>query len=269
MQVVIWSDPNYATGQTTLATVIATMIACKKGYKTFLTSTLLKDESLEHYSLKTFEREREHFVGETNIEGLIRGIKNGKLTKNKIKDYCFSLLAHSNLDLLQSGRILEDHETYYHQFEYLMSLVNAYYNVSVVDCDLGLEHGLIERVLHTTDVMVVVGDGNKYQFEKLKTMCETHQKMLEKIPKIFIHNKWEKSVVKPFKVKVLGIDPIYVPYTSALIEQSNQNNLVDYILRLNYGKKTDETKMFLKATNKVVERILTLGEEKMSHGTAT
>ncbi len=56
MQVVIWSDPNYATGQTTLATLIATLIACKKGYKTFLTSSLLRDESLEHYSLKPFER---------------------------------------------------------------------------------------------------------------------------------------------------------------------------------------------------------------------
>lgn len=269
MQVVIWSDPNCATGQTTLATLIATLIACKKGYKTFLTSSLLRDESLEHYSLKPFERELDQFIGESNIEGLIRGIKNGKLTKDMIKDYCFSLLAHSNLDLLQSGKVLSDHPDYHRQFEYLLSLVNSYYNISVIDCDLSLEHPLAQQLLKTTDVIVIVGEANRYQFEKLSSICEEKKELISKIPKVLVINKWEKSVVKPFKKKLLALDPIYVPYYPAIIEQSNQNNLVDYVLRLSYARKNYEAHFFLKTIEKVVERILAFGEEKITYGTTT
>jgi len=269
MQVVIWSDPTYASGQTTLAILLATMIACRKGYKTFLTSSLIKDESLEHYSLKTFERELDQFIGESNIEGVIRRIKNGKLTKDMIKDYCFSLLAHSNLDMLQSGKTLPDHEEYYHQFGYLMTLANAYYNISVIDCDLALDHPLTQLLLKTTDVLVVVGDPNLYRLEGLSHSCEEAKDLLTSIPKVFIMNKWEKGILKPFKKKIVGVDPVFIPYFPSLIEQANQNNLVDYVLRLSYSKKNYDAHVFLKSIEKAVERILTLGEEKITNGTTT
>ena len=267
MQIVIWSDPKYASGQTTLSILLSTMIACRKGYKTFLTSSLIADESLEYYSLKSFERELEQFVGESNIEGLIRRIKNGKLTKDMIKDYCFSLLAHSNLDMLQSGKTLVDNEEYHTQFGYLISLVNMYYNISVIDCDLELDHSLTKTLLKTTDVMVVVGEPNRYRLEKLSNIFENQEGRIKEIPKVFIVNKWEKGIVKPIHKKLMGIEPMYIPYYPTLIEQANQNNLVDYILRLNYSKKNYEAHAFLKSIEKAVERILLLGEEKIANGT--
>jgi cellulose biosynthesis protein BcsQ len=261
MQIALWSDGSGGVGTTTVASVMATIIAANYNYKTLITHSLTKDLSMEYYLLKENERTMKGFVGESNVEGLFRLINNGKLTSQMIPNYCFSLFSHSNLDFLNTNKLFEASESFCHNYMYLLYLAKQFYDVIVVDLNVEMNHALFDKVLQESDVFIVVGNQNRHKLTSMISEVNKHKELIRKanMQTHLIINQYNAmssmgfaSFTKNLKIK----KPKTLPYQVELIDMCNKNDLVDFTLRQLYNKRSGDFDLYLKTTQDIVSGIM-------------
>jgi len=236
MQIALWSNQNVTAGVSTLAVMLSSMIAVRGNHKTFLSHPMLKDQSLESYLLSDKERERYNDMGETGADGLFRLLKNGRLEADSIKDYSYSLLSRSNLDFLCSKRLYEEMNEHYNNYTYLLRKANDFYDVSVIDLNVELEHPLFYQTLKESDVFIIVVPQNKYLLMELLNVLTKEKDRLRQLNlhiQLVMHPYNHESamtlkqLLKPHKIK----SPMTINYDTSIIDACNRSQLFDYCLR--------------------------------------
>jgi len=263
MQIALWSNEGKGSGTTTLSSVLATRLAANHNYKLFLTHCLTSDLSMEAYLLKPSEQKQLNTLGESNVDGLFRLIKNGKLTKDKVKDYCFSLLAHSNLDFLTTRKGYDLDESFNLNFGYLLFTARQFYDISLIDLEIPFEHPLFQSVIKETDILVVVCPQNSYRLHQMTEMLEANRGRIEasgtKI--MYVINKGNRSS-EITKSKVFGKKkPFLIPYEAEIMENCNRGELVDFLLRHCYSRRKNSMSHFMDSVDSIIKEMLKLYEE--------
>lgn len=267
MQIALWSNEKDGAGTTTLTGVLATSFAASHNYRTWITHCLTKDLSMEHYLMKTEERKSFEKAGEAGIEGLFRLLKNGKLSKERVKDYCYSLLSHSNLDFLHTlhGYVLTQELEL--NFIYLTYLARQFYDIVVIDLEISAAHNLFKKAMKETDILLVVCPNNEYKAKQLIQQTESIRKELESSgTKIFYCVNQTIGSKELYKKWFRGIQvPYLIPFEPALIDQCNRGVLVDYILRRCYNVRNGSNKEYMDAVLQLTRDILKAYEEENKH----
>jgi MinD-like ATPase involved in chromosome partitioning or flagellar assembly len=267
MQIALWSNELTGTGTSTLTGVLATTIAASHTYKTFVTHCLTGDLSLEAYLLKPSERQLCNTIGESNTEGLFRLIKNGKLTKDTVKDYCYSLLAHSNLDFLNTRMGYEIDETFILNYTYLLYMARQFYDVCLIDLEISIENPLFYKVLKETDILVVVCSQNTYRMRQIQTIIETNREKIEAFGTkiIFVMNQYDLDSTS-IKRREVGM-PIQsvIPYSTEIMDSCNRGELVDFLLRRCYSLRKNSMTGFMQRIQSLIAEILKQYEEERKH----
>ncbi len=271
LQIVLWSNGHEGVGTTTLSSVLATLIAGKYNYKTLVTHTMIKDLSMESYLLKPNERELACSSFESNVDGLFRLINNGKLTRDMIRDYCFSLLSHSNLDFLNTSKSYEATESFIQNYMYLLFQANEFYDVVVVDLNVPIDHPMFKKVLKDSDVFIVVGNQNSYQLERLVKLVTSEKDMIKsfQLKSLLVLNQFNKSSNIGFKKMLAPVKvrkPEVVSYQVDLIDACNKHELVDFILRQLHNKRDTEFQAYMKEVTHLVDEVMKPFTEVKKHG---
>jgi len=271
MQIAVWSNCIQGAGATTVTTLLATLTAAHHNYKTLLSHTMTGDLSMENYILDEEEINRIKEVGESGVDGLFRLLKNGKLDPEKIKDYSYSLLSHSNLDFLSSQRVYQDEQGFRHNYLYLLYMARQFYDVVFVDLNVPMESELFSKVLADSDVLLVVGKQNAYQLGELMNKVTHYKDMLRKSNTkiLFTINAFDqestmtvKKLVQPLNIKT----PSKITYCVEVIDSCNRHDLVDFVLRHIHSKKKDKVSRFIQDTNQIVEEMMELFQEVANAG---
>lgn len=267
MQIALWSNETGGNGTTTTASALATTLAASYNYRTLITHCLSFDRSMENYMMKTKERSTFEGIGESNTEGLFRLLKNGKLSKDMVKDYCFSLLSHSNLDFLYSFNGYELNDDFVVNYTYLCYLARQFYDITIVDLEIGCEHPLCMKVLKDTDILIVVCPNNRYRIEQLiKTTEALREEIEQKGTKIIYCVNQVQGSKELYKKQFRGIQvPLFIPYEASLIDPCDRGELVDYILRRCYSQKNDSIKEYMTSMQQLIQRILRIYEGESRH----
>lgn len=259
MLIALWSNEKYETGVTTLACVLSTLISAKYSYRTLLTHPMTSDMSMENYVLKAIERNHPFSIGESDTDALFRLIKNGKISSDEIKDYCYSLLGQSNLDLLQTDKIYEETASHHMTYSYLLHLAKNFYDVIVVDLQVNMESPIFEMVIKECDAIISVANQNslciKETIDKYNTTIKPlNSKAYHKV----IVNRYDLDSSISFK-RLVGTEVktcVTVPYKKEIMDGCNRSELVDVLLKhFYYGKKSplyDFYKPFTKMTDKIL-----------------
>jgi len=263
MQIALWSNEGKGSGTTTLTSVLATRLAANHNYKIFLTHCLTSDLSMESYLLKPSEHKQLTTLGESNVDGLFRLIKNGKLTKDTVKDYCFSLLAHSNLDFLTTRKGYELDESFNINYGYLLYTARQFYDIALIDLEIPFEHPLFHSVIKETDILVVVCPQNRYRLHQMTLMLEANRGSIEasgtKI--IYVINKSNSQSETTKKVAFGKKKPFLIPYEPDILENCNRGELVDFLLRHCYSRRKNSMSLFMDSVDSIIKEMLKLYEE--------
>jgi len=271
LQIVLWSNGAEGVGGTTLSCVLATLIAGKYNYKTLLTHTMSKDLSMENYLLKPRERDLVGGTFESNVDDLFRLITNGKLTKDMIRNYCFSLLSHSNLDFLNASKIYELTNVFVQNYMYLLYQANEFYDVVVVDLNIPMDHIMFKKVLKDSDVFVVVGSQNSYQCEKLVQLVNQEKELIKscQLKSLLVINQFNslstissKKLLAPLKIR----KPEVVSYQVELLDACNKHELVDFVLRQLHNKRDTGFSHYIKEVTHLVDEVIKPFMEVKNHG---
>ncbi len=266
MQIAVWSSTLEGEGTTTLTSILATLIAANHNHKTLLTHTLSSDLSMENYILKPGERDRYGQIGEANIDGLFRLINNGKLEANMVKDYCYSLLAHSNLDFLSADKTYELTDSFINNYMYLLHKANQFYDVVLTDLNVSIDSAIFSKILQETNVLIIVGSANSFRLDELMNKINENKELLKAhdLNIIFTLNKYNvnsnmsvKTLIKPYHIKV----PIGIPYSVEIIDNCNRNELIDFVLRQIHSKRNGDFNDYLKKVNQLVKQVISLYQE--------
>lgn len=280
MQIAIWSK-KANSGVTVTAISLATYIAAQYGYKTLLSHSFCQDLAMEYYVQK--QEPTSIQIGESSLDSLLRLSKNGRLTTETVKDYCLSLLSHSNLDFMNSQRIYAADESFLNSYQFLLHLAGQYYDVSVIDLSRCIGQTMFDQVLTESEVSIEVVNQNQYQISqavKQKTvqwqeagqLPKPKQESVEKtaIPvmdrqkQILLVNRYDSksTISKKQLLDKSGLQAqmqrpgkdgriLTAAYATELIDQSNRRQLVDYLLRQIHNLKKTDFSYYLKDIKKL------------------
>lgn len=271
LQIVLWSNGVEGVGTTTLSSVLATLIAGKYNYKTLITHTMTRDLSMEHYLLKPREKEMSSASFESNVDGLFRLINNGKLTRDMIRDYCFSLLPHSNLDFLNTSKVYDADQKFLQNYLYLLYQAKEFYDVIVVDFNVPMDDPMFKKVLKESDVFIVVGNQNLYHNQELIKQVNEEKEFIKSynLKTMFVLNQYNrqsqissKRLMAPLNVKRGEV----VSYQVNIADACNKNELVDFILRQLHNKKSSEFTNYIKESVHLVDEVMKPFLEVIKHG---
>ncbi len=272
MQIAIWSDPNITVGTSTITAALSTVIAARYGYKTLMCTTMTNDLSMLSYCSGVYGQEiegEEGIVGESDMDRLLRLIQHGKLAPSDIPNYCYSLLSHSNLDMLGSYRRYDADQSYQVTFRYLLYQARQCYELIMMDLDRQLSCELTKGILEESDGLIVVLPPNEVrQKQILAQLDHWYQNKAMKNDISFIVNSVppdmsirKKDLAK--RCKKYTTHPItYVPLHTPVTEQANDHHLVDYILRQSHDHRRKGENVFLDAMEAFAAGILDHKEVK-------
>lgn len=258
MQIAVWSNES-RSGTTLCSCVLATLLAARQGYKTFITHSLMNNTKMEKYLLKSSERQAILQIGDTGIEALLRTCRNGKLSPDILHNFSQSLLSHSNLDLLDSQVIYDESEEVNKSFLYYLKIAKRYYDVTVVDLNSKLSKSLMDSVLHESDVLLIVTTVDHFDLEDLrnrKREIEDKHKNLRVV--VLINGYDERSSISKSKL-LLGFEKkntFLIPYQIELQDSCNRSDLLDFMLRQLYSKRRDSMSKYIRQYEEMIKEIL-------------
>ncbi|MBN2220974.1 MAG: hypothetical protein JW708_02130 [Vallitaleaceae bacterium] len=258
MQIAVWSNSN-KSGTTLNACVLATVLAARHGYKTFLTHTLMNTIKMEKYLLKPQERQKKINIGDSSIEALLRTCRNGKLSSDILHNFCQSLLSHSNLDLLDSQESFEETEEENISFLYYLKVAKRFYDISVVDIDTKVSRELQQKILEDSDVLLMISTPDQFELEQLRVKKKEIEEQNKSVRIIVGINRYdERSGISKNKL-ITGFDrkkTFLLPYQVELQDHCNRSDLLDFVLRQLNSKRKDEMAEYINRFESMVKEIL-------------
>ena len=266
------------TGKTMSLVAVATYMAINYNEKILIVSTTDKEDKIKscYFEEQEVKKIRRGLFGnrtssvldiESGIEGIAKIARSNKLTPEIITNYTKVVFKDRLEAILGVNRKKNSEETDDYDIkditeEYidLISVAKMYYDRIFVDLDDNLEGEIQQRIMDTSDLIVVNSSQGLNNIKKLKTSIEENPLLQSKKAMFLVgrYDKFSKYNIKNItrflneKNQILA-----VPYNTLYFEASNEAGVPDLFLKLRRISDSDDRNMiFLQEVKRATESII-------------
>ena len=263
------------TGKTMSLVAIATYMAIHNNNRILIISTTNKEDKINacYFEEQQARKMRLGILGnrtsaidsESGIEGLVKIARSNKLTPELITNYT-KVVFKDRLEILLGAdekkrdiSVEEDREIT-EEYINLISVARMYYDKVFVDLDDNLSEEIRQRIINSSDLVIVNTTQNFNSLKKLKEKKENDQLLQSPRSLILIgrYDKFSKYNVKNVtrylneKNQVLTI-----PYNTLYFEATNEAGVPDLFLRFRkISDSDDRNAIFAAEVKRTAENII-------------
>ncbi len=275
MVVSFWSYKHGQSGTTSNLGAIASMLAIKYLYSNVVFSTKFGKSTLDRLFLT------DDYVDDlidtqainTGVDALFKNMKNRQANKELISDFTTTVV-NKRLEVLVSTNNVNK-ELYINTFletleEFLNIFVNDANNFTFVDVESGLDYFVTNKVLDTSEMVVVNINQNKFILDEMFSDRKFIE-LAESKKLIYVIGNYDKDSNLNVKniARRYGIpkELIYtIPYNRIFADYCSSNQILDFVLMNMKAKKNEENYEFTQSIEKCMYGILdTLGLERSTY----
>lgn len=265
--VTFWSDYLKETGQTYLASSIATTIAANHNQKILLLSTDYDDDSLQScfWNSKKQTKQFNNFGVDKKIdidsglEGIVKAMSANRVAPEQISNYT-KIVFENRLEVLPGfiGRNREEYIKVIKFYPEIIATANKYYDLVIVDVNKGLG-GLSKAILRSSDL--IVASLNQRQktidhYMELVRRKEVSQKdnVIPVLGKYDNASKYNaKNVSRYMKLKK---EINTLSYNTLFFESCEEGKIVDFLMKIRTVSGSNPATIVGKELNKLAEDML-------------
>ena len=263
------------SGKTMSFVAIATNMAIMNNQRILIISTTNREDRIKscYFADQNTKRLRFGLLGnrpqsietESGIEGLAKIARSNKLTPQMITNYT-KVVFKDRLEIIlgvdknKKQNIIDDDKEIAEEYITLVNVAKMYYDKVFVDLDFNLSPEVREKIVDSSDLVIVNSSQNYNSIKKLKEKKD-NSKLLQS-PKTMIligkYDKFSKYNIKNIsrfldeKKQVLGI-----PYNTLFMEATNEAGVPDFFLKLKrISNSDDRNALFIQEVDRATQGIL-------------
>lgn len=263
------------SGKTMSLVAIATNMAIMNNQRILIISTTNREDRIKscYFADQNTKRLRFGLLGnrpqsietESGIEGLAKIARSNKLTPQMITNYT-KVVFKDRLEIIlgvdknKKQNIIDDDKEIAEEYITLVNVAKMYYDQVFVDLDFNLSPEVREKIVDSSDLVIVNSSQNYNSIKKLKEKKD-NSKLLQS-PKTMIligkYDKFSKYNIKNIsrfldeKKQVLGI-----PYNTLFMEATNEAGVPDFFLKLKrISNSDDRNALFIQEVDRATQGIL-------------
>lgn len=263
------------SGKTMSLVAIATNMAIMNNQRILIISTTNREDRIKscYFADQNTKRLRFGLLGnrpqsietESGIEGLAKIARSNKLTPQMITNYT-KVIFKDRLEVIlgvdknKKQDIIDDDKEIAEEYITLVNVAKMYYDQVFVDLDFNLSPEVREKIVDSSDLVIVNSSQNYNSIKKLKEKKD-NSKLLQS-PKTMIligkYDKFSKYNIKNIsrfldeKKQVLGI-----PYNTLFMEATNEAGVPDFFLKLKrISNSDDRNALFIQEVDRATQGIL-------------
>lgn len=263
------------SGKTMSLVAIATNMAIMNNQRILIISTTNREDRIKscYFADQNTKRLRFGLLGnrpqsietESGIEGLAKIARSNKLTPQMITNYT-KVIFKDRLEVIlgvdknKKQDIIDDDKEIAEEYITLVNVAKMYYDKVFVDLDFNLSTEVREKIVDSSDLVIVNSSQNYNSIKKLKEKKD-NSKLLQS-PKTMIligkYDKFSKYNIKNIsrfldeKKQVLGI-----PYNTLFMEATNEAGVPDFFLKLKrISNSDDRNALFIQEVDRATQGIL-------------
>lgn len=250
-KVINWS-PIHGQGNTTSnMTALCLLYAIENQEKALITHSQLQYSSMEFL----LNREQKDLsFADSGVKAIERLMRSRLLKANSVEDYTDTILKE-RLDLLGGSSEEVDKEL----LKTVIEVASDLYDIIWVDAHSGTRNEANNELLTTADVVFVHLPQNKFILDDFFLKNGGVPKNIANKPHVFIISQYdEKSNFNAKKMKrIYGIDkPIFtIPYSSNFKNASNQQRVVEFILKKQKVKKSEDDFKYISSLSVITKHL--------------
>lgn len=263
------------TGKTMSLVAIATHMAINNNNRILIISTTNKEDKINscYFEEQETKKMRLGILGnrtsaidsESGIEGIAKIARSNKLTPELITNYT-KVVFKDRLEIIlgadKSKRPLTEEEDKEITEEYinLISVARMYYDKVFVDLDSNLSEEIRQRIVDSSDLVIVNTSQNFNSLRKLKEKKENSE--LLQSPKTLIlvgrYDKFSKYNVKNISRYLEERNQVLtIPYNTLYFEAANEAGVPDLFLRFKkISDSDDRNALFALEVKRAAENII-------------
>lgn len=246
------------TGKTMSLVAIATYMAIHNNNKILIISTTNKEDKINacYFEEQQAKKMRLGILGnrtstidsESGIEGLVKIARSNKLTPELITNYT-KVVFKDRLEILlgadekKKNISTEEDREIAEEYINLISVARMYYDKVFVDLDDNLSEEIRQKIVDTSDLVIVNTTQNFNSLKKLKEKKEEDQLLQSPRTLILIgrYDKYSKYNVKNVSRYLNEKNQVLtIPYNTLYFEAANEAGVPDLFLRLRRLSDSDD-----------------------------
>ena len=263
------------SGKTMSLVSIATNMAIMNNQRILIISTTNRedrikscyftDQNTKNLRFGLLRNRPQSIETESGIEGLAKIARSNKLTPQMITNYT-KVIFKDRLEVIlgvdknKKQDIIDDDKEIAEEYITLVNVAKMYYDKVFVDLDFNLSPEVREKIVDSSDLVIVNSSQNYNSIKKLKEKKD-NSKLLQS-PKTMIligkYDKFSKYNIKNIsrfldeKKQVLGI-----PYNTLFMEATNEAGVPDFFLTLKrISNSDDRNALFIQEVDRATQGIL-------------
>ena len=263
------------SGKTMSLVAIATNMAIMNNQRILIISTTNREDRIKscYFADQNTKRLRFGLLGnrpqsietESGIEGLAKIARSNKLTPQMITNYT-KVVFKDRLEIIlgvdknKKQNIIDDDKEIAEEYITLVNVAKMYYDKVFVDLDFNLSPEVREKIVDSSDLVIVNSSQNYNSIKKLKEKKD-NSKLLQSPKTMILIGKYDKiskynikniSRFLDEKKQVLGI-----PYNTLFMEATNEAGVPDFFLKLKrISNSDDRNALFIQEVDRATQGIL-------------
>ena len=263
------------TGKTMSLVAIATYMAIHNNNRILIISTTNKEDKINacYFEEQQAKKMRLGILGnrtstidsESGIEGLVKIARSNKLTPELITNYT-KVVFKDRLEILlgvdekKKNTSTEEDREIAEEYINLISIARMYYDKVFVDLDDNLNEEIRQKIVDTSDLVIVNTTQNFNSLKKLKEKKENSQLLQSPRTLILIgrYDKYSKYNVKNVSRYLNEKNQVLtVPYNTLYFEATNEAGVPDLFLKFRkISDSEDRNAIFAEEVKRTSENII-------------
>lgn len=263
------------TGKTMSLVAIATYMAIHNNNRILIISTTNKEDKINacYFEEQQAKKMRLGILGnrtstidsESGIEGLVKIARSNKLTPELITNYT-KVVFKDRLEILlgvdekKKNTSTEEDREIAEEYINLISVARMYYDKVFVDLDDNLNEEIRQKIVDTSDLVIVNTTQNFNSLKKLKEKKENSQLLQSPRTLILIgrYDKYSKYNVKNVSRYLNEKNQVLtVPYNTLYFEATNEAGVPDLFLKFRkISDSDDRNAIFAEEVKRTSENII-------------
>lgn len=263
------------TGKTMSLVAIATYMAIHNNNKILIISTTNKEDKINacYFEEQQAKKMRSGILGnrtstidsESGIEGLVKIARSNKLTPELITNYT-KVVFKDRLEILlgadekKKNISTEEDREIAEEYINLISVARMYYDKVFVDLDDNLSEEIRQKIVDTSDLVIVNTTQNFNSLKKLKEKKEEDQLLQSPRTLILIgrYDKYSKYNVKNVSRYLNEKNQVLtIPYNTLYFEATNEAGVPDLFLKFRkISDSEDRNAIFAEEVKRAAENII-------------
>lgn len=266
--ITFWNNGKEQTGKTLTIAAIATHMAIEHSYRTLVISTSYGDTTLNKCFWKEIrtKKNRGLFGPNTNIgleegfSGLVKAMNSNRLSPESVKNYTKTIFK-DRLEILTSPTTINnDYEEIKKSYIDIINIANQYYDLVLVDLDIGLGEEMVDKILSNSSLIVATLSQRLSSIDNFIELRENKPilKSLKTLILIGRYDKYSKYSVKNISRYMKEKNHVItVPYNTLFFEASEEAGVPDLFLRLRKSvDPEDRNAIFINEVKRAVDSIM-------------